>query len=121
MTSKYIAASHSFQEQSQLPPPQGNWLQYHRDYNRHIQSLRNMPCRPGDKWQEGVLYTEGVDYMIYEGENGIEIREPDIYDAVAAYRRDHPEPPPVENGQWCTESQVSSAQLYQLFKNHPGK
>lgn len=107
MKSKYIAASDSFQEQNELPPPQGNDLQYNRDYAKHIQSLRNIPCRPGDKWQEGFVYEEHLDYTVYEysDENRIHrieivpvnIDDEDIYDAVRRKRNqiDTPAPSPT--------------------------
>lgn len=83
MKSKYIASSHSFQEQQYLERPiapkiedylMGHETYFNQDwynfngnleiYNDHIKSLRLIPCRQGDRWQEGILYEEGKDYTV---------------------------------------------------------
>lgn len=64
MTSKYNKSKHCLVEQNHLPPPQGNDLQYSRDFSKHVQSLRAIPCQPGTIWEEDKLYEEGKDYVI---------------------------------------------------------
>lgn len=75
MKSLYIKAQHCFQEQSLIEKPIATDADlkafliddfYHRvtEYEMHILTLRMIPCRPGDIWQEGVVYEEGKDYSV---------------------------------------------------------
>lgn len=84
MKSLYIKAEHVFQEQPELKEPNKKDFQkcvarpFHevdivtdakyydevKKYDAHIASLRKIPCRPGDIWQEGVVYEEGKDYVV---------------------------------------------------------
>lgn len=107
MKSKYIAARHSFQEQpqeSEMPTEYGtDW------WDEYLSTLRFIPCRPGDKWEEGFIYEEHLDYTVYaySDENRIHRIEivpvntddEDIYDAVRRKRNQidpTPEPPTTE-------------------------
>lgn len=79
MTSKYNKTTHSFEEQPWMSKPDRsneeysvhagydgsvNYLRDKLTYDKHIDSLRIIPCRPGDQWEEGKIYTEGVDYKV---------------------------------------------------------
>lgn len=97
MKSLYIKEQHCFQEQPQQERPYNYGLIKEmvdnnfivgvsegsladcKYYTDHLASLRTIPCRPSDNWQEGVLYIQGKDYAVceYSGKNGyhsIEIR-----------------------------------------------
>lgn len=67
MTSKYNKSKHCLVEQNHLPPPRGNDLQYSRDFSKHVQSLRTIPCQPGTIWEEDRVYEEGKDYEVLRG------------------------------------------------------
>lgn len=84
MKSLYIKAEHVFKEQIEMEEPLmlhrerygDHKADYQRDlfnyscnleiYKEHIDSLRKVPCRPGDIWQEGVVYEEGKNYELKE-------------------------------------------------------
>lgn len=78
MKSIYNKSNHSFQEQSLMKKEicilgvypctvAGRKICECKEYNDHIATLRTIPCRPGDFWEEGKLYEEGKDYVIGEG------------------------------------------------------
>jgi len=65
MTSKYDKSRHVLIEQSQMVPPKTEWFEcYIENYERHIASLRTIPCVTGSIWEEDRIYEEGKDYKI---------------------------------------------------------
>lgn len=107
MKSIYIKQQHCFQEQ--IPEPRqkdfdnmDDFLSAVNVFTVKVETMRTIPCRPSDIWQEGVLYEQNLDYTVYEysDENRIhhveiipiDTDDEDIYDAVRRKRNQIPEP-----------------------------
>lgn len=82
MKSKYVKDKHCFQEQSEMEKPYNFGLikelidndcieaiskqaiSDYKYYTDHLSTLRTIPCRPDDQWEDGKEYIEGKDYKV---------------------------------------------------------